>query len=106
MTTDATDRVEPDAIATDTTATDAIATDAIAAELLDALDRNVQIRPITDRFPAFDNAAAYAVNAEILRRRVARGESRSAARSASPIGRSGPSTASTSRCGPTSTTRP
>ncbi len=59
--------------------TNAIAVDAMATELLDALDRNVQIRPLTDRFPTFDNAAAYEVNAEILRRRVARGET--------PIGR-------------------
>jgi len=59
--------------------TETISTDAIATELLDALDRNVQIRPFTDRFPDFDNAAAYKVNAEIFRRRVARGEK--------PIGR-------------------
>lgn len=59
--------------------TDAISTDAIAAELLDALDRTVQIQPFTDRYPDFDNAAAYRVNAEIFRRRVARGEK--------PIGR-------------------
>lgn len=54
-------------------------TDAIATELLDALDRNVLIEPITDRHPAFDEAAAYQVNAELFRRRVARGEK--------PIGR-------------------
>jgi 2-oxo-3-hexenedioate decarboxylase len=50
-----------------------------ADELLDALDRNVQLQPITARDPSFDDAAAYAVNHEILRRRVARGEK--------PIGR-------------------
>ena len=60
-----------------TTAT--IPVDAIATELLDALDRNVQIQPFTERYPDFDNAAAYRVNAEVFRRRVARGES--------PIGR-------------------
>ena len=59
--------------------TETIPTDAIATELLDALDRNVQLEPLTDRYPGFDNAAAYRVNAEIFRRRVARGES--------PIGR-------------------
>ena len=59
--------------------TDAISTDAIATELLDALDRNVQIRPFTERYPDFDNAAAYQVNAEVFRQRVARGEK--------PIGR-------------------
>lgn len=53
--------------------------DAIATELLDALDRNVQITPFTDRWPDFDNAAAYRAGAEILRRRRARGET--------PIGR-------------------
>ena len=54
-------------------------TDALATELLDALDRNVLIAPITDRQPAFDEAAAYQVNAELFRRRCARGEK--------PIGR-------------------
>ncbi|HZO27955.1 MAG TPA: hydratase, partial [Chloroflexota bacterium] len=54
-------------------------TDALATELLDALDRNVLIEPLTDRHPAFDEAAAYQVNAELFRRRVARGEK--------PIGR-------------------
>jgi 2-oxo-3-hexenedioate decarboxylase len=53
--------------------------DAYATELLDALDRNVLIEPITDRHPAFDEAAAYEVNAELFRRRCARGEQ--------PIGR-------------------
>jgi len=66
-------------VSTDLIATATDATDAIATELLDALDRNVQIRPITDRLPEFDNAAAYDVGAEILRRRMARGET--------PIGR-------------------
>lgn len=55
------------------------ATDALATELLDALDRNVLIEPITDRLPSFGEAAAYDVNAELFRRRVARGEK--------PIGR-------------------
>jgi 2-oxo-3-hexenedioate decarboxylase len=54
--------------------TNAISTDALATELLDALDRNVQIVPFTDRWPDFDNTEAYQVSAEILRRRVARGE--------------------------------
>jgi 2-oxo-3-hexenedioate decarboxylase len=52
----------------------AVRTDALATELLDALDRNGRLTPITDRDPSFDEAAAYAVNAEILRRRKARGE--------------------------------
>ena len=56
-----------------------VSTDALATELLDALDRNVLIEPITDRDPAFDEAAAYQVNAELFRRRCARGEQ--------PIGR-------------------
>jgi 2-oxo-3-hexenedioate decarboxylase len=56
-----------------------VSTDALATELLDALDRNVLIEPITDRYPAFDEAAAYQVNAELFRRRCARGEQ--------PIGR-------------------
>jgi 2-keto-4-pentenoate hydratase len=56
-----------------------VSTDAVATELLDALDRNVLIEPITDRYPSFDEAAAYQVNAELFRRRCARGEQ--------PIGR-------------------
>ena len=48
-------------------------TDTLATELLDALDRNILIEPITDRVPDFDEAAAYQVNAELFRRRVARG---------------------------------
>jgi 2-oxo-3-hexenedioate decarboxylase len=56
-----------------------ITSEALATELLDALDRNVQIVPFTDRWPDFDNSQAYKVNAEILRRRIARGEK--------PIGR-------------------
>jgi 2-keto-4-pentenoate hydratase len=54
-------------------------TDQYATELLDALDRTAQIQPITDRDPAFDEAAAYAVNHELYQRRLARGEK--------PIGR-------------------
>jgi len=54
-------------------------TDHLATELLDALDRNILIEPITDRHPSFDEAAAYQVNAELFRRRCARGEK--------PIGR-------------------
>jgi 2-oxo-3-hexenedioate decarboxylase len=61
-------------VTTDTSPDHAISTDVLADELLDALDRNVQIQPITERYPGFDNAAAYRVNAEIFRRRVARGE--------------------------------
>src|SRR3712207_4305228 len=49
-------------------------TSEIAAELLDALDRNVQVAPYTERRPDFDATAAYSVAAEILRRRKARGE--------------------------------
>jgi 2-oxo-3-hexenedioate decarboxylase len=48
--------------------------DSIASELLDALDRNVLIAPITAREPDFDPEAAYQVGAELLRRRSARGE--------------------------------
>ena len=59
-------------------ATDA-SIDQYATELLDALDRAAQIEPITERDPAFDEAHAYAVNHELFRRRVARGEK--------PIGR-------------------
>jgi 2-oxo-3-hexenedioate decarboxylase len=54
-------------------ATDA-RTDQYATELLDALDRNLQIEPITSRDPSFDDAAAYQVGAELFRRRCARGE--------------------------------
>jgi 2-oxo-3-hexenedioate decarboxylase len=54
-------------------------TDAFATELLDALDQNRQITPITDRRADFDEAEAYQVNHELFRRRVARGEK--------PIGR-------------------
>jgi 2-oxo-3-hexenedioate decarboxylase len=54
-------------------------TDHLATELLNALDRNILIEPITDRHPSFDEAAAYQVNAELFRRRCARGEK--------PIGR-------------------
>jgi 2-oxo-3-hexenedioate decarboxylase len=50
-----------------------------ADELLDALDRNALIQPITERDQSFDEAAAYQVNAELFRRRVARCEQ--------PIGR-------------------
>jgi 2-oxo-3-hexenedioate decarboxylase len=49
-------------------------TDAIATELLDALDRNILIPPFTSRDAVFDDDAAYAVNAELLKRRRARGE--------------------------------
>ena len=48
--------------------------DALATELLEALDRNTQLAPITAREPGFDSEAAYEVSAEILRRRRARGE--------------------------------
>ncbi|MGE3271860.1 MAG: 2-keto-4-pentenoate hydratase [Chloroflexota bacterium] len=54
--------------------------DALATELLNALDQNALIQvPFTDRDPDFDNAQAYEINAELFRRRVARGEK--------PIGR-------------------
>jgi 2-keto-4-pentenoate hydratase len=56
-----------------------ISTDALATELLDALDRKILIQPITDRYSDFDEAVAYQVNAELFRRRCARGEK--------PIGR-------------------
>ena len=48
--------------------------DAYPPELLDALDRNGLIAPITARQTGFDAGAAYEVSAEILRRRRARGE--------------------------------
>ncbi len=54
-------------------------TQAIATELLDALDRNRLITPITARDPGLSEEAAYEVSAEILHRRRARGEE--------PIGR-------------------
>lgn len=54
-------------------------TEAIATALLDALDRNTLIAPITVHDPGFGAEAAYAVSAEVLRRRRARGEK--------PIGR-------------------
>jgi 2-oxo-3-hexenedioate decarboxylase len=49
-------------------------TDGIATELLEALDRNARLAPFTAREPDFGPEAAYAVSAEILRRRRARGE--------------------------------
>ena len=49
-------------------------TDAIATELLEALDRDALLAPITAREPGFGADAAYAVSAEDLRRRRARGE--------------------------------
>jgi hypothetical protein len=49
-------------------------TDALATELLDALDRNTLLEPISARQPDFNADAAYDVGAEILRRRRARGE--------------------------------
>ncbi|MFN8524951.1 MAG: decarboxylase [Chloroflexota bacterium] len=52
---------------------------AIATELLSALDDNRLVETITSRDPGFDEATAYRVNAELVRRRRARGES--------PIGR-------------------
>jgi hypothetical protein len=67
--------------------------DAIATELLDALDRNTLLAPITAFQPGFDVEAAYGVSAEILRRRGARASGRSGARSGSPIAPSGRSTA-------------
>lgn len=54
-------------------------TDAIASELLQALDDRAIIEPFTRRDRGFDIRAAYAVSAELLRRRRARGET--------PIGR-------------------
>jgi 2-oxo-3-hexenedioate decarboxylase len=57
-----------------------VSTDALATELLDALDQNSLIQtPFTDRDPSFDTTQAYQINAELFRRRVARGEK--------PIGR-------------------
>jgi 2-oxo-3-hexenedioate decarboxylase len=47
---------------------------AIAQELLDALERGGTVSSIVGRHPAFDWDEAYAVAAEILRRRRARGE--------------------------------
>jgi 2-oxo-3-hexenedioate decarboxylase len=54
-------------------------TDALATELLDALDHHTLIEPITSRYPSFNESEAYQVNAELFRRRCARGEK--------PIGR-------------------
>jgi 2-keto-4-pentenoate hydratase len=48
--------------------------DEIADQLLQALDSKSTIPPITSRVPGFDQTMAYAVSAEILRRRRARGE--------------------------------
>jgi 2-oxo-3-hexenedioate decarboxylase len=56
-----------------------MSTEAIATELLAALDANTTIGTITGRDLSFDADAAYLVNAEILRRRRARGET--------PVGR-------------------
>ena len=53
--------------------------DRLATELLQALDGARTVEPVTSRDPEFDDAAAYSVGAEILRRRRARGEQ--------PIGR-------------------
>src|SRR5919202_3820453 len=53
--------------------------DAAATELLAALDGGRTIDAITGRDPDFQSVSAYAVSAEILRRRRARGET--------PIGR-------------------
>ena len=64
------------AVPTDAAATN---TNKYADELLDALDRNVQLQPITARDPSFDDTAAYKVSFELFRRRAARGEK--------PIGR-------------------
>jgi 2-oxo-3-hexenedioate decarboxylase len=58
-------------VSTDATAA---STQQYADELLDALDRNAQVQPFTERDPSFDERAAYAVNFELYRRRVARGE--------------------------------
>lgn len=49
-------------------------TDEIATELLQALDRNELIEPLTDRLSGFGLEAAYAAGAEITRRRRERGE--------------------------------
>ena len=57
----------------------AVNIEAIATDLLNALDRNALIAPITGREPRFTTEAAYAVSAEIVRRRRARGET--------PVGR-------------------
>ncbi len=54
-------------------------TESIATKLLDALDQNTLIAPITMHDPGFGAEAAYEVSAEVLRRRRARGET--------PIGR-------------------
>jgi len=48
--------------------------DAISSELIDALDRAAQLPPLTASIAGFDLAAAYAVGAELRRRRYARGE--------------------------------
>ncbi len=48
--------------------------DAICSELMNALDRATQLPPLTARVAGFDLAAAYAVGAELMRQRNARGE--------------------------------
>lgn len=46
----------------------------VAAEILAALDAGTQIEPVTDRVPAFDKQAGYAVAAALRGLRQARGE--------------------------------
>jgi 2-keto-4-pentenoate hydratase len=48
--------------------------DALADELLDALDRTMLLPPITGRVAGFDLTAGYALAAELVQRRRARGE--------------------------------
>lgn len=46
----------------------------VAAEILAALDAGTQIEPVTERVPAFDKQAGYAVAAALRGLRLARGE--------------------------------
>jgi 2-oxo-3-hexenedioate decarboxylase len=46
----------------------------IAGEVLRALETRVEVEPFTARLPGFDDRAAYAVTAELRKRRAARGE--------------------------------
>ena len=55
-------------------ATDEETTDALASRILAASEAMSPIAPISDGIPSFDLADAYRISAEIVRRRMARGE--------------------------------
>ena len=76
----------------------------IAAEAFAVLGTGRQIAPFSDACLDFGLDDAYRVTAAVRAKREARGERRSAARSASPTGPSGPNTTSTRRYGAMSTT--